>query len=215
MPTEKAQRQEVLEVLQGSLRIGKELTDFQQLLKDYFFTSTVFGTLFFFGLQVLLILGVQLYLDYRRKKILLEDDASDNLSLDDVTDSGNSGGDRTGEESEQNPVEESTNEGFQDNNNENLGLDEVTGSNNSRISGLTQDGNDENRAERPIYQDIEDNNNNDCNNKRAGFECNDVFDEENEGDWEDLPIRNTENSLPGSNVVETIPDDDEENRESS
>lgn len=99
MAPEKAEKGEILEVLQGQLHIGKELTDFQLLLKEYFFTSMVFGTIFFYGLQVLLLLSLQAYwaiLEERRarEQDMMEDDASNDLDLDEV--SLRDGGDNSG-----------------------------------------------------------------------------------------------------------------------
>jgi hypothetical protein len=87
MAPEKADRGEFLEVLQGYLHIGKELTEFQLLLKEWFFTCMAVGTMFFYGLQVMLLLGLQTYWEYlqekrERERVDLEDDASDNLGLD-------------------------------------------------------------------------------------------------------------------------------------
>jgi hypothetical protein len=110
MAPEKAEKGEILEVLQGQLHIGKELTDFQMLLKEYFFTSMVFGTMFFYGLQVLLLLSLEAYwaiLEERRARERdMEDDASNDLDLDEVSlrDGGdNSGG---GMQTSHDPTEE-------------------------------------------------------------------------------------------------------------
>jgi hypothetical protein len=94
MTPEKAQRGEFLEVLQGYIHIGKELTDFQLLLKEWFFTCIVFGTIFFFALQVVILLGWQMYWEYQREKrqreeVDWEDGASYyDLGLDGMTDAG-------------------------------------------------------------------------------------------------------------------------------
>jgi hypothetical protein len=91
MTPEKAQREEFLEVLQGCLCIGKELTTFQLLLKEWFFTCIVFGTMFFYASQVVMLLGLQMHWEYQRRKrqregFDWEDGASGNLDLDGMTD---------------------------------------------------------------------------------------------------------------------------------
>mmetsp|Transcript_13825 Transcript_13825/g.22226 ORF Transcript_13825/g.22226 Transcript_13825/m.22226 type:complete len:528 (-) Transcript_13825:3106-4689(-) len=95
MGSEKVHRGEFLEVLEGALHIGKELTEFQLLLREWFFTCLTFGTLFFFGLQLVLIFGLRWYWECKRKqqrheRIILEDDASDNFGLDGVSVTGES-----------------------------------------------------------------------------------------------------------------------------
>lgn len=94
MSPEKAERQEVLEITQGHLHIGKELSDLQQLLKDWFFTCLVIGTSFFYGVQVMLLMGLQWYWEIQREQrqreqVNLEDDASDNLVFEEMTENGN------------------------------------------------------------------------------------------------------------------------------
>jgi hypothetical protein len=49
------------EVLRGYLHVGKELTAFQELLKEWFFTCAAVGVSFFFLIQFLLVFAVQTY----------------------------------------------------------------------------------------------------------------------------------------------------------
>jgi hypothetical protein len=85
---EKAQRGELVEVVQGILNIGKELTDLQLVLKEWFLTCLTFGTTFFFFLQLVLIFVTHYFWKCRRQRqhIILEDDVSENLRLDEIDD---------------------------------------------------------------------------------------------------------------------------------
>ena len=72
---------EFLEVTKGEIRIGKELTDFQFLLKEWFFTCYMVGAFFIFSLQILGLLIGRLYWDYRATR-RMQEDPSINLNLD-------------------------------------------------------------------------------------------------------------------------------------
>jgi hypothetical protein len=96
----KIERGEFVEVLQGQVHIGKELTEFQLLLKEYFFTCLSFGTGFFYGIQVLFILIIKWCFDYKRQqrengRINYDDDGfndidvSENLEFDEMTNNDN------------------------------------------------------------------------------------------------------------------------------
>lgn len=82
---EKAQRGDLVEVVQGMLRIGEELTGMQLVLKEWFFTCMTIGTLVFFSLQLVIVLAIQVCWNQRRKRqqerVILEDDVSENLGL--------------------------------------------------------------------------------------------------------------------------------------
>lgn len=108
MSPEKAQRGELVEVVQGMVNIGKELTDVQLVLKEWFLTCLTFGTTFFFFLQLVLIFATHYFWKCRKQRqhIILEDDVSENLGLDvidDIDDEGQSN--RSG-----NPINESFDE---------------------------------------------------------------------------------------------------------
>ena len=83
---EKAQKGDLVEVAQGMLRIGEELTGMQLVLKEWFFTCTTIGTLVFFSLQLAVVLAIQVWWKQRRQRqqerVILEDDVSESLGLD-------------------------------------------------------------------------------------------------------------------------------------
>ena len=89
MSPDKVQKGEYVEVLQGQVHIGKELTKFQLLLKEYFFSCLSFGTCFFYGIQILCIFVINWYLDYKRQQRENErmdyDDGDDDLNDVDVS----------------------------------------------------------------------------------------------------------------------------------
>ena len=64
---------ETLEVIAGEIRIGEELSYFQLLLKEWFFTCYVVGTCIFFALQVLLWFLFQVCWSKRRQRQFVED----------------------------------------------------------------------------------------------------------------------------------------------
>jgi Putative adipose-regulatory protein (Seipin) len=53
------------EVLRGHLHVGKELTAFQEILKEWFFTCMMAGFSFFFSIQVMAILAIRSYWEHR------------------------------------------------------------------------------------------------------------------------------------------------------
>jgi len=61
-------------VVQGEVRIGKELSNFQNLLKDWFYTCAVVGVAFLFSLQVAMWTVAHVWVDRRRQLSLVEDD---------------------------------------------------------------------------------------------------------------------------------------------
>jgi hypothetical protein len=185
MSPEKVQRGEFLEVVQGYIHVGKELTDFQRLLKDWFFTCIVLGTIFFYALQIGIILGWQLYWEYQRGKILQqeeevnwEDNASENLDLDGITDTGSHSGNVPGDDVNR-----------QDYTQAESGVENNTGPH--------------------IVEQYENQNNNDA----VFFECDGSFDDRYDGDeWEDLPTQTTTTTATSSNgnvpgVTTRIPDE--------
>jgi hypothetical protein len=108
MAPEKAHRGEFLEVIKGVLHVGKELTAFQLLLKEWFYTCLTFGTIFFFGLQLSVLFCVQWCMECRRaqqERIILDDDASENLDFEGMTTGGDSG-DRTDDQNRNNNIHE-------------------------------------------------------------------------------------------------------------
>ncbi|KAG7356349.1 Seipin-like protein [Nitzschia inconspicua] len=150
-----------LEVLYGYLHIGKELTEFQLLLKEWFFTCMVFGTMFFYGIQVMLLLGLQAYGAMQRERQdrneihSWEDDASDILPFDDTADSTSlHGGVERGSRPDNRPMEENL------------------------------DGNhSHHNTEEEFYDDDR--------NDAVFFECDGSFPDGQEGEWEDLPTETT------------------------
>ena len=64
---------ETLEVITGEIRVGEELSHFQLLLKEWFFTCYVVGTCVFFALQVLLWFLFQVCWSKRRQRQFVED----------------------------------------------------------------------------------------------------------------------------------------------
>jgi len=94
---EKAQKGDLVEVVQGMLRIGEELTGMQLVLKEWFFTCTTIGTLVFFFLQLVIVLVIRVWWKQRRQRqqerVILEDDVSESLGLNGLDGGGGGGGD--------------------------------------------------------------------------------------------------------------------------
>ncbi|KAG7356704.1 Seipin-like protein [Nitzschia inconspicua] len=168
MSPEKTQQNEggegdCLEVLYGYLHVGKELTEFQRLLKEWFFTCMVFGTMFFYGIQVMLLLGLQAYRAIQRERREREEihsweenDASDILPFDDTADSTSLHGrvERGSRPDNYPPMEENF------------------------------DGNhSHHNTEEEFYVDDR--------NDAVFFECDGSFPDGQEGEWEDLPTETT------------------------
>jgi hypothetical protein len=87
MSPENVENGVLVEVSQGQVCIGKELTEFQLLLKEWFFTSLTIGTCFFYGVQVLLIVGWNWYWERKRRQRhdddgLVDDDNDDDDDID-------------------------------------------------------------------------------------------------------------------------------------
>jgi hypothetical protein len=68
---------ETLEVIAGEIRMGEELSYFQLLLKEWFFTCYLVGTCIFFALQVLLWFLFQVCWSKRRQRQFVEDPLCD------------------------------------------------------------------------------------------------------------------------------------------
>jgi hypothetical protein len=68
---------ETLEVIAGEILMGEELSYFQLLLKEWFFTCYVVGTCIFFALQVLLWVLFQVCWSKRRQRQFVEDPLCD------------------------------------------------------------------------------------------------------------------------------------------
>jgi hypothetical protein len=64
---------ETLEVIAGEIRMGEELSYFQLLLQEWFFTCYVVGTCIFFALQILLWFLLQVCWSKRRHRQFVED----------------------------------------------------------------------------------------------------------------------------------------------
>jgi len=111
MSPEKAQRGELVEVVKASLHIGKEMTDVQLVLKEWFFTCLTFGIVIFFFFKIVLIFAIHCFWKYNRKRqrIVLEDDASDILGLDGIDNTGD------GIDGQSSPNNSPTHEFFDDN----------------------------------------------------------------------------------------------------
>lgn len=69
-----------IEVMTGSVRIGRELSDIQYILREYFFTCYATGTAMFFIFQLLLVAVGRLYLEQRQKS-RMEEEPSLNFEL--------------------------------------------------------------------------------------------------------------------------------------
>jgi hypothetical protein len=69
-----------IEVVQGEVRIGKELSTFQNLLKDWFYTCAVVGVALLFSLQVVMWTVAHVWVDWRRQLALVEDDSPHDAS---------------------------------------------------------------------------------------------------------------------------------------
>lgn len=74
-------RVENLEVTKAEVRIRKELSRFQFMLKEWFFTCYLVGTSFVFVYQLAALLIIRLYWQYRTSQ-RIQDDPSLNLNLD-------------------------------------------------------------------------------------------------------------------------------------
>lgn len=79
-------KEDPLEVLKGDIRIGKELNEFQFLLREWFFTCYIVGTLILCLCQAAALLGFRQIWRLRLRDQILrqmqEDDLSDHLELD-------------------------------------------------------------------------------------------------------------------------------------
>jgi hypothetical protein len=69
-----AANSEPVEVVAGEVRLGKELGDFQRLLKNWFYTCYTAGTCILFVVQLLLWVILQFCWDERRRRTLLEEE---------------------------------------------------------------------------------------------------------------------------------------------
>jgi hypothetical protein len=78
--------QNLVEVIRGELRIGNELTRFQEILKEWFYTCFCIGTLLFasiyYVMGLLLAFAWKIY-DARRRDALFEEEPYCELDLDD------------------------------------------------------------------------------------------------------------------------------------
>ncbi len=85
---DKRRKEEPLEVTRGEIRIGKELTDFQFLLRDYFLTCYIVGVIILSTIQLLGIIFLRSYLKHRQRQRILRqmveenEDLSEALELD-------------------------------------------------------------------------------------------------------------------------------------
>lgn len=70
-----------LEITTADIRLGRELSDLQLFLKEWFFTCYVIGTCFFFVLQLIALFVVRFKLEEQRRKREIEEEASLNLEL--------------------------------------------------------------------------------------------------------------------------------------
>lgn len=87
---DKRTKDDPLEVVRGEIRIGKELTDFQFLLREYFFTCYIIGVIIISTIQTINLVALRaMWKQRQHRRILrqmqeeLEDDSSDILDLDD------------------------------------------------------------------------------------------------------------------------------------
>ena len=87
---DKRGKDDPLEVVRGEIRIGKELTDFQFMLREYFFTCYIIGVMIIAIFQTInLVVLRAMWKQRQHRRILrqmqeeLEDDSSDILDLDD------------------------------------------------------------------------------------------------------------------------------------
>jgi hypothetical protein len=79
----------------GEVRIGKELSTFQNVLKEWFYTCAIVGVTFLFGLQVTMWAVVQqIWVNYWRQRQLqvMDDDDDNNNPHNNVFDNTFSGG---------------------------------------------------------------------------------------------------------------------------
>jgi hypothetical protein len=76
------ERRKAIEVTTGSVRIGRELSDIQLFLNEYFFTCYAIGTFIFFISQLFVLAVGRLYLEEKRRMRHMEEEPSLNLELD-------------------------------------------------------------------------------------------------------------------------------------
>jgi len=85
---DKPRRDDPLEVTRGEIRIGKELTDFQFLLREYFLTCYMIGVIFLSTMQVVGLLSLRSYWKHRQRQNIIRqmrednEDPSETLELD-------------------------------------------------------------------------------------------------------------------------------------
>jgi hypothetical protein len=75
-----------LEVMTADIRIGKELSDYQLILKEWFFTCYTIGSSILFFSQLLVLVILRLHIKEQRSKREMEEEAS--LNLGDLQESG-------------------------------------------------------------------------------------------------------------------------------
>jgi hypothetical protein len=123
---------EPLEVTKGEIRIGKELSDFQLLLKEWFFTCYIAGSSFLFFFQLLGLFVVRMYLDARRTRRRMREDPSINLGNleggSQFDSHGSHGGRDEWEDLPQQPPAESNLEGNEGNNSEEGNMEGIASS---------------------------------------------------------------------------------------
>jgi len=77
-----------LEVIRGEIRIGKELSDFQFLLREWFFTCYIVGVIIISTMKIVGLLLLKALMNHRRRQRILrqmreeQDDISEGLNLD-------------------------------------------------------------------------------------------------------------------------------------
>ena len=87
---DKPRRDEPLEVTRGEIRIGKELTDFQFLLREYFLTCYIVGVILLSTMQVLGLLCLRSCWKHRQRQNIIRqmqennEDPSETLDLDEA-----------------------------------------------------------------------------------------------------------------------------------
>mmetsp|Transcript_21027 Transcript_21027/g.60789 ORF Transcript_21027/g.60789 Transcript_21027/m.60789 type:complete len:158 (+) Transcript_21027:138-611(+) len=87
---DRLRRDEPLEVIAGEIRIGKELTEIQRILRVHFFTCYAIGVMFLSTMQIIGLLGARAYWKHYQKLRLIRqmregeeaDDPSETLELD-------------------------------------------------------------------------------------------------------------------------------------
>jgi hypothetical protein len=86
---DKREKDDPLEVVRGEIRIGKELTDFQFLLREYFFTCYIIGVMIISTIQTInLVVLRAMWKQQQHRRILRQmqeelEDSSHILDLDD------------------------------------------------------------------------------------------------------------------------------------